>query len=291
MSDQEHLHRKAVNALEEHGFLFQKRCVDEITYDQKRFSLESEDYAVSVGGEETTVDFILSAPGSLGKFYLVFECKRANPDYVSWVFPKPKDPLEPTARFLGTKLFAIASGNIICLRLQTVLIDILDPNKTPIVNCGLEVSLNPGRQQRSSNATTIYSACQQALTGIGGLAVEHKKYMYHERSELPHFYVPVVITTADLYVTSYHRYEVDLRTGNLSAEKANTSPVDWVVLDWPVREPLQITAPEDSPDIKIHGPSEDYRRRFKVKSVVIVKAEKVLDLLAGMSLSGYENRF
>jgi hypothetical protein len=94
----------------------------------------------------------------------------------------------------------------------------------------------------------------------------------------PWYYLPIVLTTANLLLTEFDESEIGLRTGQLPISKASTKSVDWVVLTFPVRGSLQVTKPTHSAYYPC-GPSDDFRLRFKVKSVAIVWGEKVLDFL------------
>lgn len=105
-------------------------------------------------------------------------------------------------------------------------------------------------------------------------------------NRLPIYYVPVVATTANLFLTEYNKMDIELQTGRLPSEiVAETVPVDWIVYDFPVSENLQVTHPEDSEYIG-WGPGDDYRRRFKVKSVAIVTSSALIRFLNQLNLIG-----
>jgi hypothetical protein len=275
MNNQEDVYKRAVTALEEHGFLFQKRCVEEIRRLGGRYRLESEEYPVTLGQEDTVIDFVLRMLDT-GRTYVVFECKRANPDYLSWVFPVCDLGVEPERRFLLTSVMReIHDPQKVLIATHEAHVLGLNPLQTG--DMGLEFSCNGQRGGRSSRTDAIYAACRQVMTGVGGLALERKRRMGANISET-FFCIPVVITSADLYVTKYRPLDVSLKTGNVLPEKGHTQAVDWIIYDFPVPEPLQVTAPEDSPSTSI-GPDEHYRRLFKVKSVVIVRSASIVAFL------------
>src|SRR3972149_6740188 len=95
-------HERAVRALEEHGHLFQKACVAEASF-ASGYAFQSEEYPVSVDAEDSVIDFVLAANGQ-ATTYLIFECKRANPKYVTWLFSTEASGTDKTPVVLATRL-------------------------------------------------------------------------------------------------------------------------------------------------------------------------------------------
>lgn len=277
MKKQGDVHQEAVKALEEHGHLFQQGCLADIEYHcSNDFFFQSEEYPISIGQEETTIDFIFRSR-KMDRLYLVFECKRANPDYVTWLFPMPRSIKNRESRFLLTRQDET-------LRLQTVEYNLLDTGPKYFATTGLEISERANRRIKRSRADSIWSACEQVLTGVGGLALEQREGMRKARDFHRQYYLPIVITTANLLVTEYRVSEINLKTGNLSDRtKAKTTAADWVVHDFPVRDSLQVTRQEQS-SYAAYGPTEEYRRKFKTKSVAIINASSVVRFLHHLKL-------
>lgn len=277
MDSARRVHQVAIKALEEHGFLFQKRCLEEIRSIGSRYRVESEEYPVSIGAEDTVVDFVLRMLDA-SRTYVVFECKRAHPDYVFWVFSASSSKPLPQRQFLMTTVGHLTHDpERVVLRTRGC--DLLGGDQSAHVDVGLEVLRDRDKPARGKRGRTesIYAACTQVLTGTGGLARERSRHM-NPRAPQMYFYIPVVITSAELFVTSYDAVDVDLRTGSIPLKRAETRPVEWVVYDFPVPEPLQVTPPEDSMST-FAGPEEGYRRQIKVKSVAIVRATSVVEFL------------
>jgi hypothetical protein len=277
MAERTGIHERAVRALEEHGYLFQQRCLADIKTLASDYHFESEEYPVSIGQENTVIDFIFSA-GSRPTF-LILECKRANPDYVTWLFSRPMASPDERPKFLATRL-DLNDQHPNAVWLETAEIDLLSTGAS--VTVGLELSGRETRQSKASRSSTskaIFDACQQALTGVGGLALEHKKSVAKQGYYRRYHYVPIVVTTANLVLTEFRLSGIDIKTGGLSLEKAQTKSVDWVVFDFPVREGLQVTVPDQDLSYISCGPSEEHRRRFKVKSVAIVKGVDIVPFL------------
>jgi hypothetical protein len=192
----------AVKALEEHGFLFQKRCVDEVRSRAGRYRVESEEYPVSIGLEDTVIDFVLRMLDT-GRTYVVFECKRANPEYVFWVFPASSMTPAPLRQFLITKVGHLVHAPMKAV-VQTHECPIFGGAPPHFVDMGLEVSRGKPTKGKLGRTENIYAACTQVLTGVGGLANERKKRM-DPNGPQTYFYIPAVITSADLFVTIHPR--------------------------------------------------------------------------------------
>lgn len=129
----------------------------------------------------------------------------------------------------------------------------------------LEVSEQRSTRAKSSKSGVIYGACQQALTGVGGLALEHRQWMSEGQNRIRRQqYLPIVLTTANLLLMEYQTSGIDLSTGCLDSQTAKTTGIEWAILDVPVRDGLRVTTPDQS-SYGGCGPSEDFRRRFNVK--------------------------
>ena len=285
MSHKDKIHESAVKALEEHGHLFQQRCLEEAKK-LDRYKLESEEYPVSIGDVDTVIDFVLSADTeSLVKFYFVFECKRANPDYVTWLFPKARDSKEPSFRFLATNLHARPRADFFEIFLRTAELSLFPAELRMTVGEGLEVKDKENRGKRSKT-DSIYGACQQVLTGIAGLALELKERKYVSKEPKPiamQFIIPIVVTTAKLYVTEYNRTDVNLSTGKPPLSKSDTYKVDWVSYDFPLRGAFQIAQPEEWENNLFYRLRKT-RQKFKVQSVAIVNSDHLAQFLQKLNL-------
>jgi hypothetical protein len=190
MNNSNDIHQRAVTALQDHGFLFQKRCVEEIARLSGRYKLDSEEYPVSLGDVETVIDFVLRMLDT-GRTYLAFECKRAHPDYVSWVFPASQARCASPPHLLLTAIFSNHTA-------RTHESPIMGSDPLPVVEMGLEVSCKP-KGAKSGKTDAIYAACKQAMTGIGGLVRERQRRLDSGPTPM-FFYLPVVLTSADLFV-------------------------------------------------------------------------------------------
>ena len=282
------VHEQVVRALEDHGHPFQQRCLAEIVNNASGFTIESKEYQVSVAGQDTVIDFILSHAAPT-PFYLVFECKRANLQYVRWVFANARELLNREDFFLTTKIgYQLPRGSK-RIHFKTAKLRLIKTPPVIISDIGIEVANQAPKNKKSGITENIYSACQQVLTGISGLAREHASHVTRSGAEevlLPQYFVPIVVTSAELFVVDYSSSDVSLESGTLDLEKSTTQSVPYLISDVPVREGIQITTPEQFHTHDDPPPTENHRLMYKTKSVAIVQAKSLILFLNQLNLFG-----
>jgi hypothetical protein len=80
------------SGLNEHGFLFQEKIIEELRRNQERigWSVLSSEYPVSTGNKDSRIDIILKdIQNTTTEIYSIVECKRAYIKNISWLFGKP----------------------------------------------------------------------------------------------------------------------------------------------------------------------------------------------------------
>ncbi len=77
-------HERVTNALEFHGDLFQRRCVQEII--RAGASVVDTELPVHVAHDSSVVDIWAEAHSRGVEFQVIIECKRRHPDFRVWAF-------------------------------------------------------------------------------------------------------------------------------------------------------------------------------------------------------------
>ena len=267
-------------ALSEHGYLLQHKCLEEVREKTDKWFIEAEEYPVSTTDEETTIDFILRCT-DFTDYYFIFECKRAHPDHVTWLFAnirkKPTTDDFVATEISRTEILAFSkTGQPV--NVAPVRIPFVAPKterKVFKASVGLEVASETKVNKRSSKSQTIREACKQVMTGVGGIVSERASLM-RKTSECGYWtYVPIVVTTAKLLVSYYAAENISLRTGQIEQGMLNAKEVGWVYYDFPVnREFYKIWFPDD-----YLGPDPVQLQRFKTSSVFIVTSSHLVNLL------------
>jgi hypothetical protein len=276
-----------LNALNEQGYLFQEACEhilrknDEAT----EWEVKAYEYPVSLQGQDTQVDIVLrSKSSSSPELYALVECKRADPSYNYWLFGAPGLPfggaLCSTLGFECSKF-----GQNYPYRASRLVTRLQFEVNTNGAESWLEVKKRSSG--RGSNPQNIENAFMQVLKGVGGLAQEQVSQRNKTRELFKTFFIPIVVTTAQLYVAYYEIENIDLSTGKLSKDKVLFGPQDqpaeevsWVLVDYGVGENV---AANPIPD-DYHGVDPIELQKHKIRSIFVVNSKSLVSFFSKLRL-------
>ena len=218
--------RKILNT---HGYGFQYAVLEAIER-ARRFpphwhSVASE-LGVEVRGRDTRIDHVIQK--GTKPFYLIGECKRANPATAYWCFAKANlIRMEDYARqSFAEVLIRHESSRECTTRLQEIHLT----NRAYQV--ALEVRTGQKGDSSSAGRGAIEDAVGQVCRGLNGFL----EFMAKRRDLTPPnsmvIVLPVVFTTARLFVSPVDIGTADLLSGNLKHEM-QLEEIDWVWYDYP----------------------------------------------------------
>lgn len=275
------------NALNEQGYLFREACEHTLKSNENAtgWEVRASEYPVSLVGQDTRVDIVLrSKTSSSPELYALVECKRANPSYIYWLFGAPGLPFgEALCSTLGlecreTRSDRLYKTNRLLTRLHFKVL-------THGVESWLEVKR--GSARRTSTPQNIENAFGQVLQGVGGFAHEQFDQRHKSRDLFKTFFIPVVVTTASLYVAYYETKDIDLATGKVSKDKVlfgtKGQPAEedpWVLVDYGVGENV---APEPIPE-DYHGVDPAELQKHKIRSIFVVNSKSLVDFFSRLQL-------
>lgn len=232
------------------------------------------EYPVQLNEYETHIDFVYRLGDNRVTTFLVAECKRVDPVLGYWFFVKAPytwydpddnelafDELWRPARAYGIShrpRFAHTAARPICRIAREI--------KVPGVT---------GSGEGRSREGAIEDALAQALRGVGGLLEKLRgdSGRYSDEEKVFRF-IPVVFTTAELWVGDIDLGSADLRTGKLP-EGATAKPVTWL---WFVHNRTPRLTPLAPPAVRGQALSTDLRlalRSDSARAVAIVGANGV----------------
>ncbi len=207
-----------------HGFQYAvlRRTQQLAEAERSRWVFEGAEFPVATGTSITHIDFVLRTPSR--RTYLVAECKRADPARATWCFVRtPYTWRNPDDK-------EVVFENLVS-----------DPNK-PVLAEPLSAYTTRGNYRLAVDVRTgvkgdgehrgrypVDDAAAQVLRGVSGL-VNHL-FPGHDRAfSQPGVvrFLPVIFTTAEIWVTEADLGEADLATGELDSSKVEAKPVDWV---------------------------------------------------------------
>jgi len=279
---------KIIDGLNSQGYLFQQRCLHEVKNIDSflEWKVNVEEYPVAIYEKETEIDFVLHNQSY--RTYVIVECKRAHPDYLMWVF---QDVKKNSTRFQATRLVIreIREGRLVYknnqpsrVKPQSEAINIsLENDSIRIASYGLEIFNKETRGKKRARPDTINDACYQVFKGLGGFVFEQCKQLKKLPDLVDCVYIPLIITTADLYTVEYNISNVDLNTGSISVDDINKNDgikkVPWVILNYGVKESIQITTIGET----YHGRDASHiKEKYKSKDIFIVNSLNIQSFLS-----------
>jgi hypothetical protein len=267
------------NALNEQGYLFQEACEHALKENEEGtgWEVKASDYPVSIQEQDTKVDIVLrSKISSSPELFALLECKRADPSYVYWLFGAPGLPFG-NALFsaLGFECHLVRSDSP--HRVDRLVERLSFKVSTHGVESWLEVKKGTGK--RASNPQNIENAFMQVLRGIGGFAQEQLIQRHKNLIPFKTFFVPVVVTTAKLYVAYYEVKNIDLSSGTINKDRVTfgsrgqpAMEVDWVLLDYGIGRNID----EDSVPKSYIGVNPNELLKYKTRSIFVVNSDNLV---------------
>ncbi len=277
-----------LNALNEQGYLFQEACEQALKNKEGTtgWEVKASEYPVSLQGEDTRVDIVLrSKTSSSPELYALVECKRADPAHIYWIFGAPGLPFgDALCSTLGLECRETRFDRPYQVR------RLVTPLRFKLSTYHVETWLEARKRTdgRTSTPQNIENAFGQVLKGIGGLAQEQLDQRHKSRDLFKTFFVPVMVTTASLYVAYYEARNVDLSTGRIAKDKVLFGPesqpaeeVEWVLVDYGVGENI---APKPIPE-DYHGLDPAELQKYKTRSIFVVNSKSLVSFFSELHLA------
>lgn len=264
------------SGLNQHGHAFHYRVIHEILtiadepHSRAHWELVAVEVPVSGSERSTRIDFLLQdARPQWGTLrILVAEVKRVNPAFGRWCFAKAPYSLPVWTRN------QVVTEQLVNLdrraeRWTSAGIGGAERGDLYQIGFALKTEKKGDSHPVASDRDAIESACTQVLRGLNGLVTgllhDERLRSYIDDCNFVEL-MPVVFTTAQLFVTSVDLSLADLETGEISLD-GEVNGSDWLLYQYP-----------QSPDIKHHfdrgtlsrDSFADLMARDFVRSVAIV---------------------
>jgi hypothetical protein len=234
--------RRAIN---KHGHAFQHAVIrhghELSSLSRARWQFNYAELPVEVRGHSTRVDFVLhqrSWDGTRISCYLVAECKRANPALAAWCFAK--------APYVSREYDK-------CVR-----VDVVHRYPDRVSASGSELAYNQtvyglayevrtdAKGDGAPGRGAIEEACTQVMRGVNGLIELMARQPSLLTYEQPTPVIPVVFTTADLWVTDVDVAVAERSTGELPVGSVQTRKVPWLWFRYQPSPGITHTLPRDA---------------------------------------------
>ena len=271
--------------LSRHGYGFQfsviRKARDLINKGKSVWRFVASEFPVEVQGAGTRIDFILKRERTAGGFdttpvFLLAECKRANPKMSNWCFVRNRhthDQAWGDVEFFIVE--CLEKGENDDFRVYTK--QAFGTDKA--YHLGVEVRSNLKGEPSGETGRAIENAATQVSRHLNGyIKAVAANPQFLERQKLVLF-MPVIFTTARLFVTEVDISLSDLHTGKIELTKDQVEVVPWLYYQYSLSPGLKHSIERrDQPKTVSDLLESEY-----IRTIAVVSAEGVEDFLTRAS--------
>jgi len=249
MSDPVSDHDWTIRALNIHGTFFERWCRETI-HRSANWQLRYSNYPVGwershEGALDIRADRLIE--GHLVS--LLIECKKHNPEFIDWVFfPQP-----PSAEHAVLRLSQLRWQSVNDVRWEVIVKHATLPWPSIVVDEARETRGDYLGHKKLSDKTktanrAIEEAAHQVAVATQWIRFEEQRHGNALGAMVPapppthmyHHIIPLIVTTAKLYVCQFDPADIDPATGELPLDRAHLTAVPHLRYEYPI--PLSIQA-------------------------------------------------
>jgi hypothetical protein len=274
------------NQLRIHGFGFQYAVIEEINRlfnkDKCAFLPKFAEFPVEINNANTHIDFILERTDKsefpmTHPFFLICECKRANPALSNWCFvqaPFCREGLFFDSIYLESLQFDKRWNTKKSIILQT------SPQSKQVFDIAFNVKSDKEGEGDTKGAS---DAVTQVLRGMNGFIEylgekENLLRIENKESYTPRFF-SVIFTTAELWTSSVDLKQADLSNGNIDLPIESLVNESWLLFQYNQSQPIKHSINIEHSSNKIF----DIAQTEFTRTVAIVNPKGIKNFLYWMS--------
>jgi hypothetical protein len=271
------------HALNEQGYLLHHRVLGAIESVSRRdqwddtWRIEAFEVPVSLPNhDETRIDIVLKHKKVGLPWWLVIECKRAAPDYKTWVFfaqnQTGRGP-SPNSYYIENAKLAHSWDHSGEPEMMHGLERRAAASSCPAFDFGVEARLNRAEHSKRVSATdTLEDALHQVTLGQAGLALKLRT-----AHELTINLVPIVVTTAEIVSADFNCESISLSHGEIDPKNLRLEPRKWLAVNYRASD---VICQFSRFTILKQNSIGDHVCSWQVRTVFVVQAENILEFLA-----------
>lgn len=275
------------DGLNEHGFLFQEKCAEVLKQNanKTKWVLHVTEYPISIRNRDSRIDIVLRDKSSHHhQIYAIVECKRVNPTRGYWLFGKPLQPYFSQPLLINLRSES-RGGNRAKTHYDQLKLQFDDIATYLIDNWWLQIGKRGNKIDSSPNP--IEDAFIQACIGASGLAQELDFQLLKSYEKSSILFIPIVITTAPLYVATYELNDVSLASGTINRDKIYFGPsgqepekLQWLLVDYGASRSISPERLDEDKEGIQPVDLEEYHKR----SIFVVNSEHIVNFFARLHL-------
>ncbi|TDA62368.1 hypothetical protein E0765_12385 [Sulfuricurvum sp. IAE1] len=214
-------------ALNMQGYGFQHRVISEI----KKFYDEGKcqwwpyvnEFPVDIQGASTRIDSILRYAHK--DIYAIMETKRVNPTHSNWCFS-----YKPASNHHLSNKFYVEGLTLFSNCLTSIIKDIWGSDN--IYTIAVEAKSKGNGDSCGKGRGVIEESVTQLCRGLNGI-IEYFKKTPGSISTYPMFVLPILCTTANLWVTDVKMDDANLNDGMIKLSNQQVKKVNWLHYHYP----------------------------------------------------------
>lgn len=270
-----------LRVLNETGFFLQMRVAKEV---REIFDNVTEELAFEHGGRSSKLDILAEISNDQLRAFIFIETKRHSHDFNSWIFFSPLLRKPEFPYILGFGRFAKSivvdsfyassastkSGE--ALNLSLISYPFSELGTLDIGYIGIEVKLSESKHRMEE----LTGVSKDVVTATHGMAVEIEKRARKDEATRGEsvLFVPVIVTTAELFIANADLSKVALNDGKLEKEGLELKPMPWLVYEYALTADLLL--PVNMGSDRWDSRREDNLRR---RHIIIVNSNSLKDFL------------
>jgi len=271
------------DGLNEHGFLFEEKCTDVLAENsgETRWSIQARQFPVTINNRDLHIDIVLKDNSNPElQVYAIVECKRIDPLLSHWLFGNPTEVHEYKPRYITLSSHHDHQGNyktfytlqqFPCSQAITYIVD----------NWWLEQRSQEKR--RITSPLPVEDVFMQTAMGIYGLSREIEvqwRKLFVKQSII---FIPIVLTSAPLFIANYKVEDVDIVSGDISPDKVTFGPlgekpqqIKWLLVNYSTSRSISPDSLFDT--AKGYSPSE--LEEYYKRAIFVVNSEHIVEFFS-----------
>ncbi len=272
----ERLAKSLEKVLNSHGYGFQYsllRQAERLALDAKSFWMPSVvEFPVEVQEHGTRIDIVLQH--RMRPFYILAECKRANPALANWCFAKsPYVPIIQSAMVASVEAVRAIDNKITSTSTRFL------SHSDNIYHVAIEVKGKTPGDMEGHGHGEIEQAATQICRGLNGMLdffALHPSFFEGFFGKVPNVgFLPVIFTTARLWSTTIDLGSADLATGNVALKADDIKEVPWLFYHYNQSPGLKHSLNSSS----LASTLQEVLYSEYVRTIAVVSASGVTDFL------------
>lgn len=268
--------------LNETGFFFQMRVAKEV---DDVFDIVKEEIPFEHNRQTSKLDALAEISNDHFRAFIFIEAKRHSHDFNSWIFFRPERTRKPPPPYIlafgvfkpseivdGFYASSVSNKSGAALNLALVPYQFSKLGSLEVGYIGIEVKLSESKH-RLQDLTEV---SKDVVIATHGMAMEIEKRAPKDKRirEEVHFFIPVIVTTAKLFLAGADLSKVALSDGKISQDGLNLQEVPWLVYEFPLTAELLL--PVNAGSERWDSVREDDLRK---RHIFVVNSENLREFL------------